>query len=60
MGFPSSRKTAKNLARVRHKNETISTASRKKTLTVNKIQPQNKVSRSFVESDVLLCVYVFW
>ena len=47
-----SRKTAKNLA-VRRKNETILTVSRKK------IQPQNKVSRSFVESDVL-CVYVFW
>ena len=52
MGLTVSRKTAKNLA-VRRKNETILTVSRKKMLTV-----KNKVSRSFVESDVL-CVYVF-
>ena len=53
MGLTVSRKTAKNLA-VRRKNERILTASRKKMLTV-KILLQNKVSRSFVESDVL-CV----
>lgn len=52
MGLTVRRKTAKNLA-VRRKNEQILTVNRKK------IQPQNKVSRSFVESDVL-CVHVFW
>ena len=57
MGLTVSRKTAKNLA-VRRKNERILTVSRKKMLTVKKFLPQNKVSRSFVESDVLslLCV----
>ena len=58
MGLTVSRKTAKNLA-VRRENERILTVSRKKMLTVKKIKPQSKVSRSFVESDVL-CVYVFW
>ena len=58
MGLTVSRKTAKNLA-VKRKNERILTVSRKKMLTVKKIQPINKVSRSFVDSDVL-CVYVLW
>ena len=57
MGLTVSRKTAKNLA-VRRKSERILTVSRKKMITVKKVKPQNKVSRSFVESDVLclLCV----
>ena len=56
MGLTVSRKTAKNLA-VRRKNERILTVSRKKDVNRKKILPQNKVSRSFVDSD-LLCVYV--
>ena len=46
MGLTVSRKTAKNFA-VGRKNERILTVSRKKMLTVKKIQPQNNwVSRS--------------
>ena len=52
MGLTVSRKTAKNSA-VRRKNE------KNLTVSLKKIEAQNKVLRSFVESDVL-CAYMFW